>query len=115
MSKDKRLVWSDDPKDRAKVEGKSGAPKPKTNDVVVDGWTAVFRLEKAGRGGKTVTVLDQMPKHETFLKQLCKDLKARCGSGGTFDADRGLIEIQGDQRAPIKAYFEKKKYRFKGM
>ena len=116
--KETRLVWSDDPKDRARVEGKSAPPSKSDAPPVLDAtWTAVFRLEKAGRGGKTVTVLDQLPRHETFLKALCKELKAKCGSGGTFAIEdgKGRIEIQGDQRVAIKAHFEKKGFRYKGM
>lgn len=119
MSEKPKLVWSDDPRDREKVEGKSSVKKsgPDPGVVIPDNWTAVFRLEKNGRGGKTVTVIDQLPRHETFLRELCKDLKSKCGSGGTFavSGDVGVIEIQGDKRAPIKAIFEKKGYRFKGM
>lgn len=112
-----RLVWSDDPKDKKQVQGKSAIPQPKQEVVLPNNWTAVFRLEKNGRGGKTVTVLDQLPKHETFLKELCKELKSKCGSGGTFaiKGDAGLIEIQGDKRNAIKAVFTKKGFKFKGM
>jgi translation initiation factor 1 len=116
-----RLVWSDDPKDQAKVD--DGKPKKAAEApleyVKSTHWTAVFRLEKGGRAGKTVTVLDQLPRHETFLKELCKELKSKCGSGGTYSLNgkdgAGLIEIQGDKRDAIKAIFDKKGYRYKGM
>lgn len=80
-------------------------------------WTAVFRIEKSGRGGKTVTVIDQLPRQETFLKDLCKELKNKCGTGGTYlmEGQAGIIEIQGDKRDQIKMIFEKKGIRFKGM
>ena len=113
-----KLVWPDDPKDKAKVEGRS-SEKNKSTEVlkIPDTWTAVFRLEKNGRGGKTVTVVDQLPRHETFLRDLCKELKSKCGSGGTYElkADCGLIEIQGDKRSAIQAIFDKKGFRYKGM
>jgi translation initiation factor 1 len=80
-------------------------------------WVAVFRLEKNGRGGKTVTVIDQLPKQEIFLRDLCKELKSKCGSGGTYSLEgkEGVIEIQGDKRDAIKAIFTARGYRFKGM
>lgn len=110
-----KLVWSDDPKDRARMEAES---KPAVANAAVDGaWTCVFRLEKSGRGGKTVTVIDQLPQNEVFVRDLCKELKSKCGSGGTYNllSDRGQIEIQGDKRDAIKAVLTKKGIRFKGM
>lgn len=122
MSKNTKLVWSDDPKDRAKIaqdEGKAKAPEAPMAYVNSSQWTAVFRLEQGGRGGKTVTVLDQLPRHETFLRELCKELKSKCGSGGTYSLEGkdggGIIEIQGDKRTAIKAILDKKGIRYKGM
>ncbi len=56
-----------------------------------------IRLEKAGRGGKEVTVIYNfvgigLPEKE----QLCKKIKNLAGTGGTVK--EGRIEIQGDQR-----------------
>src|SRR3990172_12316645 len=56
----------------------------------------VLRLEKKGRGGKSVTVVADLPKNQTFLAALAAWLKRACGTGGTV-AD-GAVEIQGDQR-----------------
>jgi translation initiation factor 1 len=52
------------------------------------------RRETKGRGGKTVTVVTGLPLAGTALKALAKELKRRCGSGGTFRD--GTLEIQGD-------------------
>ena len=113
MNKNVKLVWSDDPKDKAKM---SPAQSP-AGARPVQQWVAVFRLEKGGRGGKTVTVIDQLPKQDDFLRALCKELKSKCGSGGTYSSDGkyGVIEIQGDQRVAIKALFTKQGIRYKGM
>jgi translation initiation factor 1 len=77
----------------------------------------VFRIEKNGRGGKVVTVIDQLPKNELFLKALTKELKSKCGSGGTYhmEGKEGLVEIQGDKRVQIKELFDKKGFKYKGM
>lgn len=79
-------------------------------------FVAVLRLEKAGRGGKTVTVVDGLPKTEIFLKETTKKLKQQCGSGGTYSlaGKEGLIEIQGDHRERIRTYFEKEGVKTKG-
>jgi translation initiation factor 1 len=119
MSKTK-LVWSDDPRDKERLAEDSGKKKPPEDSqdfVKSTSWTAVFRIEKSGRGGKIVTVIDQLPRQEAFLSALCKELKNKCGSGGTHDMgpDGGFIEIQGDKRVAIKAIFDKKGIKYKGM
>ena len=40
---------------------------------------ATLRTEKAGRGGKTVTVVAGLPRNAGFLKTLCGELKRACG------------------------------------
>ena len=55
---------------------------------------------KAGRGGKTVTVVKNftdigLPEKE----QLAKKMQRACGTGGTVK--NGQIEIQGDKREEI--------------
>ncbi len=67
-------------------------------------WTAVLRIERAGRGGKTVTVIEKLPRSEKFLNRLARILKNRCGSGGTYRIEdgAGLIEIQGDKSGLIR-------------
>jgi translation initiation factor 1 len=114
------VVWSDDPKDKCPGCGallsqcqckKAELPLKQYKFI------AVFHLEKNGRGGKTVTVIDQLPKNEIFLKDLTKELKSKCGAGGTYlmDGKEGVIEIQGDKRIAIKALFDKKGFKYKGM
>ena len=60
-----------------------------------DGIVRVGR-ETKGRKGKGVTVISGVPLDETRLKEFGKELKAKCGAGGTVRD--GLIEIQGDHR-----------------
>jgi translation initiation factor 1 len=52
--------------------------------------------ETKGRKGKGVTVITGLPLAPAGLKGLARELKARCGSGGTVRD--GIIEIQGDHR-----------------
>ena len=52
---------------------------------------------KAGKGGKTVTVITGLELGEAELKALLKQLKAAAGTGGTLKD--GLVELQGDQLA----------------
>lgn len=79
-------------------------------------WTAVLRIETAGRNGKPVTVIDRLPPTEKFLEALARKLKNRCGSGGTYRTGNpsGLIEIQGDKRELIRKVLREEGISFKG-
>ena len=61
---------------------------------------AKLRLETKGRGGKTVTVVYDLPNNAEFLKSLATELKKACGTGGTIAED--TVEIQGDYRNRIR-------------
>ena len=49
-----------------------------------------------GRKGSGVCLITGVPLGDDELKKLAKELKKRCGSGGTVKD--GVIEIQGDHR-----------------
>ena len=54
--------------------------------------------ETAGRGGKTVTVVQGFTGiGQAEKEELAKKIQKACGAGGTVK--QGRIEIQGDQRA----------------
>lgn len=120
MIKNTRLVYSTDPKENQLCpvcEELTPECTCAPQEAVPAAFTVIFRLEKNGRGGKTVTVLDGLPKNEAFLKELTKELKSRCGTGGTYltSGKSGIIEIQGDKREAVKKILDAKKIRFKGM
>jgi translation initiation factor 1 len=76
--------------------GPAPQDKPKRKDR---GRVDILR-QKAGRGGKTVTVVKGfvgigLPEKE----QLAKAMQKTCGTGGTVK--NGQIEIQGDKRAEV--------------
>ena len=73
---------------------------------------AKLRMEKKGRGGKTVTVVDGLPQNPIFLKDLCQELKRACGTGGTVI--EGTVEIQGDLRERVRECLLKKGFAVKG-
>ena len=73
---------------------------------------AKLRVEKSGRSGKTVTVVDGLPNNAAFLKTLAGELKQACGTGGAVkDA---TVELQGDHRDRLRTFLAKKGWTVKG-
>src|SRR5262245_23732472 len=76
------------------------------DEAVPDRIVAKLRVEKSGRGGKTVTVVYDLPRNAAFLKELTQELKRTCGTGGTAGEDR--VELQGDLRERVREALLKK-------
>jgi len=118
--KDTRLVYSSDPALNRKCDKCKEVMSECTCAPLVDSkkykFVAVLRIEKQGRGGKTVTVIDRLPKNELFLKNLTTLLKKKAGSGGTYlmDGKDGIIEIQGDKLEIIRTLLAKEGISHKG-
>ena len=73
---------------------------------------AKLRMEKKGRGGKTMTVVYDLPDNQAFLKELAGELKRACGTGGAVAEN--TVEIQGDLRDRIRDELTKKGWTVKG-
>jgi translation initiation factor 1 len=73
---------------------------------------AKLRMEKKGRGGKTVTVVFGLPQNDAFLKDLGTALKRACGTGGAITDDG--IELQGDLRDRVREFLVAKGFQVKG-
>ena len=73
---------------------------------------AKLRMEKKGRGGKTVTVVYDLPENQSFLKDLASELKRACGTGGAVAEN--TVEIQGDLRDRIRDVLTKKGWTVRG-
>lgn len=81
--------------------------------AVPDGGDSFVRVgrETKGRKGKGVTIITGLKMNEIELKFLAKELKQKCGTGGT--AKDGVIEIQGDQRDALVAELESRGFKVK--
>ena len=88
-----RPVYSSSDGDLRKARG--GGRAQNRVRMTGDGKVRVKR-EVAGRKGKGVTTVYDLPLRDDELKALAGKLKKRCGVGGS--AKDGVIELQGDHR-----------------
>ena len=112
-----RLIYSTDtggkcavcgwPQRNCQCSSRRDAPEAVPSRVV-----AKLRMEKKGRGGKTVTVVYGLPRNPEFLRELSQDLKRACGVGGTVAEDG--VELQGDLRERVRDALMKRGYVVKG-
>lgn len=91
-------------------EAPAAAPPPPANPARKSRGRVDIIREKAGRGGRTVTVVKNfvgigLPEKE----QLAKTMQRACGTGGTVKD--GHIEIQGDKRAEVARILEEAGFR----
>ena len=67
-----------------------------------------LNMERAGRGGKTVTLVKGFVGSEEDINALSKLLKQKCGVGGSVKD--GEIIIQGDHRQRLVEVLKKEGY-----
>jgi len=106
--RDADLVWSSDGGDhrrRGRDErggrGGSSGSGGRGSGGGASGGRAKVRREVAGRRGKAVTTVSDLPLDDDALRALAGKLKKRCGVGGS--AKGGVIELQGDHRDAVMA------------
>lgn len=89
--------------------GRIKPEKPKAERPQGDGVVRIL-LKRLG-GGKMASVVTGVPLDEDELKELGRELKQKCGVGGSVKDF--AIEIQGDKRNILKAELEKRGYTVK--
>lgn len=83
----------------------AAAPAPTAAPAKAKGPAkAVVRLEKKGRGGKEVTLVEQLGLLDAELEAWLKDLKTKLGCGGAIED--GAIVLSGDLRKRVPALLE---------
>lgn len=91
-------------------QGRINEPKEQAEVPQGDGIVRIQR-ETKGRKGKGVTVIHGLGLAEAELKAFAKELKSKCGVGGSVK--HFTIEIQGDQREHCKVHLEQKGFKVK--
>ncbi len=67
-----------------------------------------IKLDKSGRRGKTVTMITNIQHNPQVIEKLEKQLKQKCGAGGTSYTK--TIEIQGNHTKKVRIFLEKEGY-----
>lgn len=98
-----QLVYSTD---QGKIE-----PEAAPEHIPVGDGIVRIRRESKGRKGKGVTVIEGLGVPQEELKDMAKELRKRCGVGGT--TKEYTIEIQGDQREACARWLENKGFKVK--
>jgi translation initiation factor 1 len=88
----------------------SGSHK-KESDKAADGWIksvgpTKMRLETKQRGGKSVTVLFNLPLEQLEAKEILKSMQSAFGCGGAMKDN--TLELRGDVRQKVEAFFAKR-------
>ncbi|HET9370022.1 MAG TPA: translation initiation factor [Vicinamibacterales bacterium] len=88
----------------SKARGLAPAPEAETAPATPAGVKAqaraVVRMERSGRGGKEVTVVEQLDLDEAGRQSWLKALKSALGCGGTVEGPS--LVLQGDHRERLR-------------
>ena len=101
-----KLVYSTDRnvprKDKEQVNSSGSNSTPENQKIIV-------KLERRGRGGKSVTVVEGLVKNQNSKVAFLKQLKAKLGTGGTIKDD--CFEFQGEHCSRLIAELKKMGYK----
>jgi len=115
VARENRTVYSTE---RGRLCPKCGWPladcrcSTRFDEALPERIVAKLRIEKSGRGGKTVTVVDGLPRNAPFLAELSRELKRALGTGGAVRET--AVEIQGDRREALRTRLAAKGWTVKG-
>lgn len=100
---DHKLVYS--------TEWEKNPPESKKQDPPKGDKNIRVARSTKGRKGKGVSLISGLPLDNVGLKALAKELKQKCGTGGTIKDN--VIEIQGDHRELLVNELNRRGYKAK--
>ena len=71
-----------------------------------------LRIEKQGRAGKTVTVIEGLTREKRLMEEMTAELRRTLSTGVT--CRERTIFLQGDQRTRLKVLLAEKGFTVKG-
>lgn len=74
--------------------------------------TLRLRIEKQGRAGKTVTVIEGLTREKRLMEEMASELRRALSTGGTFR--ERTIFLQGDVRERTRKILSEKGFTVKG-
>jgi translation initiation factor 1 len=101
MTKSVLVYTTDASKQKCPTCGQYECRCQRTEDKPLAGQSAKIKIDRAGRKGKSVTVIEGLQVNPAHLAKIAKIIKQKLGTGGT--AKEGHIEIQGDHREKVAA------------
>ena len=104
-SSDKSSGWQEFGSDN------NAATQRGTPDLPPEKQDLRVQATRAGRKGKTVTIITGFQSQPETLQALLKQLKGQCGCGGTVKDNE--IEIQGEHKQKILEILKKQGYKAK--
>ena len=99
-----RVVFSTNPTFKEEQETDEQATLPVAQQLL-------YVILERGKGGKMATIIEKFVGSTSDLEALGKQLKTKCGVGGTVKD--GLILIQGDNRDKVIGFLSAMGYKSK--
>lgn len=105
MAKNSNLVYStDSSKQKCPKCGQFECVCNEVKDGPLAGQTVKILIDRKGRKGKSVTIVEGLKVNPMHLADIAKTIKQKIGTGGT--AKQGRIEIQGEHREKVAAVLQ---------
>lgn len=105
-----KLVYTSDPEEARRL--RESEKMPEVRDASPAEQKIRVALDRKRRKGKTVTVASGFRLTPASLDKIARELKQRCGAGGTAKGDE--VEIQGDHVTAVIEHLRRAGFQVSG-